>query len=531
MVNKIAQREAKDSITNGFQFARYERFSLAPSSKNKRLGHHHADYGKTRSGSAWSVADILREAAREPTDWKKHFPHVLEPQRPTVAYGCDPLEVEALAAHWITTVKQSNGKRMRPDTPSMIAGVISWPPHRPVEEFNEFLAYGVEKLKEIYGERLRSVVAHYDEITESQGALHYHFYVVPLDGEDFGVIDKAYAADKGERKRANSTDDEKKKKVDKYGKKYATGARKAIGAQVLVDWQDMIHDKISKKFGLLRTGPRRERWTRDETMLRLRVAESERKKKIAEDALLDAAEKQATIDEENEKIRLQQLELAYFESQREIEERALKEDFYTQLFEAADEKARREAEFDRRQEAIKRELVESERLRLAAEEESKRIIEKSRIIFTAEQELAVREQRISRFIEGTPSQVIAEFAEMELEKEKLKARLESANRKVQSLEQDLFIHKNKIFALETAVVTMRKLFGEIYNWIKQTNQNVADALAKKFNAIMYALNGGGGTGSNELKPWSTKDATAKKKLFVLPKPEPKNKRKEEEGKF
>lgn len=489
MANKITQREAKDSITNGFQFARYERFSLAPSTKNQRLGHHHADYGKTRSGGAWSVADILREATREPTDWKKHFPHVLEPQPPIVAYGCDPLDVEALAAHWITTVKQSNGKKMRPDTPSMVAGVISWPPHRPVEEFNEFLAYGVEKLKEIYGERLRSVVAHYDEITESQGALHYHFYVVPLDGEDFGVIDKSYAADKGERKRANATDDAKKKKVDKYGKKYATGARKAMGAQALVDWQDMIHEQISKKFGLLRTGPRRERWTRDETILRLRMAESERQKKIVEDALMDAAEKHAKIEEENERLRLQQLELAYFESQREIEERALREDFYTQLFKAEDEKARREAEFDRRQAAIERGLVESERLRLAAEAESKRIIEKSRIVLTAEQEVAVREQRISRFIEGTPSLVIAEFKEMELEKEKLKEKLESANRKVQSLEQELVVHQKKIFALETAVVAMRKLVGDTYIWIKQKNLDVANSVASTFNTIMRALNG------------------------------------------
>jgi len=496
MANKITQREAKDSITNGFQFARYERFSLAPSSKNKRLGHHHTDYGKTRSGSAWSVADILREAAREPIDWKKHFPHVLEPQPPTVAYGCDPLEVEALAAHWITTVKQSNGKRMRPDTPAMVAGVISWPPHRPVEKFNEFLAYGVERLKEIYGERLRSVVAHYDEITESQGALHYHFYVVPLDGEDFGVVDKAYAADKGERKRANSTDDETKKKVDKYGKKYATGARKAMGAQALVDWQNMIHEKISTTFGLLRTGPRRERWTRDETMLRLRMAESERQKKIAEEALMGVAAKQAKIDEENERIRLQQLELAYFESQREIEERALKEDFYTHLFDAADDKARREAEFDRRQEAIEREMIESERLRFEAEEESKRIIEKSKIVLTAAQEIAGREQRISRFIEGTPSTVIAEFKEMELEKEKLKAKLESATHKVQSLENELIVHKSKIFALETAVEAMRNLVGETYHWIKKKNLDVANAVAKRFNAIMSALNGSENEGSD-----------------------------------
>ena len=504
MSKRITQRFIKDSITNGFQFARYERFSVSPSAKNKRLGHHHADYGKTRSGSAWSVADILREAARQPEDWKKHFPHVLEPQPPTVAYGCDPLEVEELVKHWLTTVKQANGKKMRPDTPSMVAGVISWPPHRSVEEFNEFVAYAVKQLQEIYGERLRSVIAHYDEITETQGALHLHFYVVALDGEDFGVIDKAYAADKGERKRAISTDDEKKKKVDKYGKKYATGARKAMGVQALVDWQDMIHEKISKKFGLLRTGPRRERWTRDETMVRLSMVESERRKKIAEDALVDAAEKQAKINEDNERIRLQQLELAYFESQREIEERALKENLYTHLFDAADEKARREEEFDRRREAIERELIESERLRSEAEEESKRIIEKSKIVLTAEQKLDMREQRISRFIEGTPSQVIAEFKEMELEKEKLKAKLESATRKVHSLEKELVVHKNKIFALETAIVAMRKLVGETYHWVKQKNLDVANAVAKKFNAIMLALNGERDTGTD------TNPGTAKK---------------------
>lgn len=468
MTNQITQREAKDSITQGFQFARYERFSLSPSTKNKRLGHHHADYGKTRSGSAWSVADILREAAREPTDWKKHFPHVLEPQPPTVAYGCDPLEVEALAEHWITTVKQSNGKRMRPDTPSLVAGVISWPPHRPVEEFNEFLDYSLKQLKEIYGERLRSVIAHYDEITETQGALHLHFYVVPLDGEDFGVIDKAYAADRGERKRANSTDDEKKKKVDKYGKKYATGARKAMGAQALVEWQDLIHEKISKKFGLLRTGPRRERWTRDETMLRLRMAESERQKKIAEEALMDAAEKQAKIDEENERIRRQQLELAHFESQREIEERAMKEDFYTQLFESADEKARREAEFDRRQKALDEELAQTERDRIALERASQQIINRVQKVQTEEAKVQEREELIEKFISEDPEMRLQAMAQMELKLAKVAKEAEVANRKLAEAQKEAEEYKRKATAFSEALKSMTMVLDQAIDWLGET---------------------------------------------------------------
>jgi hypothetical protein len=485
MKNKTTQRTVDGSITNGFQFARYERFSLSPNVSNKRLGYHHADYGKTRSGSAWSVVDILREAAREPADRKKHFPHVIEPQAPTIAYGCNPLEVEGLAKRWITTVKQSNGKKMRPDTPSMVAGVISWPPHRSAEEFSDFLAYGVEKLKEIYGQRLRSVVAHYDEITEGQGALHYHFFVIPLDGEDFGVIDNAYAADKGERKRANGTDDDRKKKVDKYGKKYATGARKAIGAQALVDWQDMIHEKISKKFGLLRTGPRRERWTRDETRLRLRIAESDRQKKIAEEALMNAAEKQAKVDSEDERLRLQQLELAYFESQREIEERALKEDFYTQLFDSAEEKARREAEFDRRHRAIEDELAQNERDRLANERAAEQIMNRVKKIQTAGSKLQERELLIEKFISDDPLTRLQAMTAMEMKLAKVEKEVEAANRELVEAQKEAAEYKRKAIAFSEALKSLTIILDQAINWLGETP--TARYIFEKKSQVAYML--------------------------------------------
>ena len=485
MGKRITQRLVEASTTNGFQFARYERFSLSPNVSNKRLGYHHADYGKTRSGSAWSVADILREAAREPIDRKKHFPHVIEPQSPTVAYGCDPLEVEDLAKHWITTVKQSNGKKMRADTPSMIGGVISWPPHRSVEEFNEFLAYGVEKLKEIYGRRLRSVVAHYDEIMENQGALHYHFFVVPLDGEDFGVIDKAYAADKEERKRANSAADEKKKKVDKYGKKYAIGSRRLIGAQALVDWQDMIHEKISKKFGLLRTGPRRERWTRDETMVRLRMAESERQKKIAEEVLTNAVEKQAKIEETNERLRLQQLELAYFDSQRRIEEHALKKDFYTQLFDFAEEKARREAEFDRRQKAFEDELAQNERDRLANQRAAKQMIDRSTKIQAEEARVSERQELLGKFISQDPSSRLQAMTTMEIKIAQLENKVQVANRLLTEAQNETAIYRTKAAAFGDALKSLTIVLDQAINWLGETP--AARYIIEKKSIIVHIL--------------------------------------------
>lgn len=466
--DRATQRVAKDSITNGFQFARYERFSLSPSVKNKRIGHHLADYGKTRSGGGWSVSDILREAARQPGDWKKHFPHVLEPQAPTVAYGCDPLHVEEIAKHWLTTVKQANGKKMRPDTPSLVAGVISWPPHRSVEEFNEFVAHAVKQLQEIYGERLRSVVAHYDEITESQGALHIHFYVVALDGENFGVIDKAYAADRDERKRANSTDNVKRQKIDKYGKKYANGARKVFGTQALVDWQDLIHEKISKKFGLLRTGPRRERWTREQTMINLRIAESERQKKIVEEALMDATEKQAKIDEENEKIRLQQIELAHFESQREIEERVMKEEFYTLLFDSADEKARREAEFDRRRKMLDDELAQNERDRIALERASEQIISRVQRIQTREVRVRERAEMIEKFVSEDPAMRLQAMDSMELRLAKAEKEGEVANRKLAEAQKQVAEYKRKATALGEALKSMTLVLDQAIEWLGET---------------------------------------------------------------
>lgn len=331
-------------VTNGIQFARYENFARsAPRASGKKISKG-ADYGRTRSGTSWNVFDILAEAAR----LEGHCDHVLHPHpQPRVLHGCDVLEVEDLADHYATTVTQSNGKPYRKDSPVMVAGVISFPTFR-LSEWDEFKETCVEQLKELYGDRLRSVIEHLDEIKEFTGSPHLHFYCVPLDGEDFGTVDPAYKAAKEERKKSENKDGENVKK-DKNGKKYTTGKlTKCMKEMAYIKWQDEIFMRISLKYDMLRTGPRRERWSREETVRRMKVVETNGKLARATEAEEKAAKDELKADYLKRKAIAQEQAAIEFAAEQkklaEVEAEAIKNEATAKRL-AAEEMQRKADEF------------------------------------------------------------------------------------------------------------------------------------------------------------------------------------------
>ena len=95
-------------------------------------------------------------------------------------------------------------------------------------------------LKEVR-RQLESVVEHTDEPYP-----HIHFYVVPKKGEKFDSIHEGYAAMNAVPKESPRID------------------RKTAFGVAMQSWQDEVYLAFGLKFGLARTGPRRQRLTRAE---------------------------------------------------------------------------------------------------------------------------------------------------------------------------------------------------------------------------------------------------------------------------
>ena len=191
--------------------------------------------GRTVETRKWSVRDIAAEAERDPDA----CPHVAQPQRPKVLFGCSPHEAATIAEQWSSASKDAQGRALRRDGLAMAAGVVSLPADR-AKDWTLFREAAVHWLQQQYGERLRSVVEHQDERHP-----HLHFYAVPLPGERFEVLHPGRSA--------------ALKKAQEGAKK---GAQNAAYKGAMQGWQDAFANAVAARFGLVRLGPRKRRLTR-----------------------------------------------------------------------------------------------------------------------------------------------------------------------------------------------------------------------------------------------------------------------------
>lgn len=229
-------------MTTGFQFAHLQWSGKKGAKKKESRRTLKGSHG-TQRASGWSAKDILAEAAR----LKGHCQHVASPKPPTLIYGMPLSEVEAVCDAWAASrtvsVKLKNGtvgkRKMRADAPVLASGVISMPKER-IDDWPAYRDHAVEELKQKHGNRLLSVVEHLDESHP-----HLHYYLVPLLGEDFGVVHDGYAASRIARAEP--------------GNKIRSAFQGAMRT-----WQDWIHEKIAAPFGLARIGPARARLDNDE---------------------------------------------------------------------------------------------------------------------------------------------------------------------------------------------------------------------------------------------------------------------------
>ena len=191
--------------------------------------------GRTVETRKWSARDIAAEAERDPDA----CPHVAQPQRPKVLFGCSPHEAATIAEQWSSASKDAQGRALRRDGLAMAAGVVSLPADR-AKDWTLFREAAVHWLQQQYGERLRSVVEHQDERHP-----HLHFYAVPLPGERFEVLHPGRSA--------------ALKKAQEGAKK---GAQNAAYKGAMQGWQDAFSNAVAARFGLVRLGPGKRRLTR-----------------------------------------------------------------------------------------------------------------------------------------------------------------------------------------------------------------------------------------------------------------------------
>lgn len=201
----------------------------------------------TGSDAKWTVSDIAGEAMRDPL----HSPHVKDPHPPVVVLGLDAYKLVSEATTRAEASKDTMGRKIRADTPIMIAGVASHPievkdlvdPEKRAE-YDFWKKETLSFLQKKYGESLLSVIEHTDEKFP-----HLHFYVVPEAGVGFNAKKLHDGFKAGEAAGKNSP------------------LQKTLYSDAMRAFQDAYHAQVGVRCGQARIGPRRARLSRSQWLL------------------------------------------------------------------------------------------------------------------------------------------------------------------------------------------------------------------------------------------------------------------------
>lgn len=223
-----------------YQFMHVEIFAESVSTKAVTRRTKINTKGKQNNGtkSLLNVRQIIAEAKRE----AKACPHVLNPQTPTKIYGVDLDEVERLAIASKVGQYDSRNRKLRIDTPILLAGIASYPYDEykaNQKNFKSWLNDNLNWLKKIYGNNLKNVTLHLDETHP-----HIHFFSVSISGR---------AKDIHPGHQAESLIDDSDKNARALA--YKDGMRK---------FQDCYFLEVATKHGMHRIGPKKRRMPRAE---------------------------------------------------------------------------------------------------------------------------------------------------------------------------------------------------------------------------------------------------------------------------
>jgi hypothetical protein len=190
-----------------------------------------------------SAREMFAEANRE----EGSCPHVAEPQPPILIYGIPLKDVEKAATKIALKTFDAKGRRLRIDSPIILAGVVTAPWTRELlerdaqkaEEWRKMRELSLGFLRKEYGDNLVSVVEHVDEAFP-----HIHFYVMPKNenNQTAKFLHCGYSAGFGLK-----------------GK-----AQRQVYCAAMRAFQDRFFADVGSAVGLARIGPARQRLTRDQ---------------------------------------------------------------------------------------------------------------------------------------------------------------------------------------------------------------------------------------------------------------------------
>lgn len=225
---------------------------------------HIQSYSRKPNKIGQSVQQILDEASREP----EFSQHVENPKPPNLVYGIPPQQVrekhDEIVAAGFVDVTLADGtvtrRGIRKDRHTVLTAVASYPlltsqvadGSADREAYERWIELNVHWLKEMFGDRLVSVIEHVDEEHP-----HIHAFILPLADPSCSArhLNPAWQVkDQAEALARESG------KPSKEAVKLGNLAYRARGREL----QDQYFNEVGLPAGLTRLGPKRERLSREQ---------------------------------------------------------------------------------------------------------------------------------------------------------------------------------------------------------------------------------------------------------------------------
>jgi hypothetical protein len=225
---------------------------------------HLQSYSRKANDGGQSVEQVLAEASRAP----EYSKHVADPRPPSLVYGMAADEVRRLHDEMVAaggvdvTLKDGRTARrgIRKDRHTLLTAVASHPlPTDLVNtkpdaraDYERWRDHNLAWLKARFGDKLVSVIEHWDEKHP-----HLHAYILPLDDPTCSArqLNPAWQAKEEAMETARAAGHD-----DKAALKLGNAAYRAKAREL----QDHYYEHVSLACGLTRTGPKRERLSRQQ---------------------------------------------------------------------------------------------------------------------------------------------------------------------------------------------------------------------------------------------------------------------------
>ena len=232
----------------------------------------------------WKAKTSVEGCCGEALHLDTHAKHVEKPADVDVIYGMNPMDFYGAIKTRFNEIKKS-GVRIKADQMVMCSGVFSYPKTECDEDYFLWVDDSIAYLKEKYGDRLKSVVAHYDESHP-----HLHFFIADMKTLSVNELDPFRIARREEEAKKMAMG--KNEKGD-----YIYAPKMKAQKEKMAQWLDEYHEKVSVKYGQARdVGARKARIFGTPRQVNLQLAMNQRERDLNEKEALLIAKKDRMIE-------------------------------------------------------------------------------------------------------------------------------------------------------------------------------------------------------------------------------------------